>query len=175
MLANVAAFSERICSRLKDADFSDRQAILQLIVERIIVHEDTLEIRHVIPLRDSDPADGPTRPAMPPNTGLRSDGRQTERKLALRLHQNCVRAEKGPTRLVVIQWVTAPIGTRGKSPGGGKLMGLRRTGMDPISARHVHFREDYPLKPVAWRALKLGLADREQVVDPHRRVCSCAP
>ena len=74
VLANVAAFSERICSRLKDADFSDRQAILQLIVERIIVHEDTLEIRHVIPLRDPDPADGPTRPAMPPNTGLRSDG-----------------------------------------------------------------------------------------------------
>ena len=74
VLANVTAFSERICSRLKDADFSDRQAILQLIVERIIVHEDTLEIRHVIPLRDPDPADGPTRPAMPPNTGLRSDG-----------------------------------------------------------------------------------------------------
>ena len=70
----MAAFSERICSRLKDADFSERQAILQLIVERIIVHEDTLEIRHVIPLRDPDPADGPTGPAMPPNTGLRSDG-----------------------------------------------------------------------------------------------------
>ena len=39
VLTNVAAFSERICSRLKDADFSERQAILQLVVERIIVHE----------------------------------------------------------------------------------------------------------------------------------------
>ncbi len=74
VLANVAAFSERICSRLEDADFSERQAILQLIVERIIVHEDTLEIRHVIPLRDPGPTNGSTGPAMPRDTGLRSDG-----------------------------------------------------------------------------------------------------
>ena len=74
VLMNVAAFSERICSRLKDADFSERQAILQLVIERIIVHGDTLEIRHVIPLRDPDPVDGPTGPAMPPKSGLRSDG-----------------------------------------------------------------------------------------------------
>ena len=74
VLTNVAAFSERISSRLKDADFSERQAILQLVIERIIVHGDTLEIRHVIPLRDPDPVDGPTGPAMPPKPGLRSDG-----------------------------------------------------------------------------------------------------
>src|SRR3954462_6643625 len=73
VLANVTAFSERICSRLKDADFSDRQAILQLIVERIIVHEDTLEIRHVIPLRDPGPVDGPTGPAMAPDIGWPAD------------------------------------------------------------------------------------------------------
>ena len=81
VLANVAAFSERICSRLKDAGFSERQAILQLVVERIIVHESTLEIRHVIPLRDPNLADGPTGAAMPPDTGLRSDGlRPAERQ-----------------------------------------------------------------------------------------------
>ena len=74
VLANVAAFSERICSRLKDADFSERQAILQLIVERIVVHEDTLEIHHVIPLRDPGPVDGPTGPATPRDAGVRSDG-----------------------------------------------------------------------------------------------------
>jgi len=73
VLTNVAAFSERISSRLKDADFSERQAILQLVIERIIVHGDTLEIRHVIPLRDPDPVDGPTGPAMPPKPRLRSD------------------------------------------------------------------------------------------------------
>ena len=74
VLANVAAFSERICSRLEDADFSERQAILQLIVERIVVHEDTLEIHHVIPLRDPGPANGSAGPAMPRDAGLRSDG-----------------------------------------------------------------------------------------------------
>jgi site-specific DNA recombinase len=81
VLANVAAFSERICSRLEDADFSERQAILQLIVERIIVHEDTLEIRHVIPLRDPGPTNGSTGPAMPRDTGLRSDGVRPARRL----------------------------------------------------------------------------------------------
>jgi site-specific DNA recombinase len=74
VLANVAAFSERICARLEDADFGERQAILQLIIERIVVHEDTLEIHHVIPLRDPGPANGSAGPAMPRDAGLRSDG-----------------------------------------------------------------------------------------------------
>jgi hypothetical protein len=74
VLANVAAFSERICSRLKDADFGEPQSILQLIVERIVVHEDTLEIHHVIPLRDPSSANGSAGPAMPRDAGLRSDG-----------------------------------------------------------------------------------------------------
>jgi site-specific DNA recombinase len=69
VLTNVAAFSGRICSRLKDADFREHQAILQLVVERIIVHGDTLEIRHVIPLRDPGPVDGPTGPATAPDIG----------------------------------------------------------------------------------------------------------
>jgi site-specific DNA recombinase len=58
--------------RLQDAAFADRQAILQLVIERIIVHEDGLEIRHVIPLRSPRPdRDGP----MPGQDGrLRSDG-----------------------------------------------------------------------------------------------------
>jgi site-specific DNA recombinase len=74
VLANVAAFSERICARLEDADFGERQAILQLIIERIVVHEDTLEIHHAIPLRDPGPANGSAGPAMPRDAGLRSDG-----------------------------------------------------------------------------------------------------
>src|SRR4051794_3133041 len=74
VLANVAAFGERIRSRLEEADFGERQAILQLVVERIVVHEDTLEIHHVIPLRDPGPADGSAGPATPRDAGLRSDG-----------------------------------------------------------------------------------------------------
>jgi hypothetical protein len=72
VLANIAVFAERIRDRLQDATFADRQAILQLVIERIIVHEDGLEIRHVIPLRNPRPdRDGP----MPGQDGrLRSDG-----------------------------------------------------------------------------------------------------
>jgi site-specific DNA recombinase len=93
VLANVAAFSERICSRLKDADFSERQAILQLIVKRIIAHQDTLEIRHVIPLRDPGSANGSAGAAMPRDTGLRSDGMGPARRLEDRARLSARRVE----------------------------------------------------------------------------------
>ena len=72
VLANMAAFAERIHDRLQGASFADRQAILQLVIERLIVHEGSLEIRHVIPLHNPRPdGDGP----MPGQDGrLRSDG-----------------------------------------------------------------------------------------------------
>jgi site-specific DNA recombinase len=72
VLEDLKTFCRRIDARLDDAAFEEKQAILQLLIERIIVGEDTLEIRHVIPL------DGPPRnskgPAAPPESGLRSDG-----------------------------------------------------------------------------------------------------
>jgi len=55
--ANVAAFCERIRGRLAEATLAEKQAILQLVIERIIVGEGRLEIRHVIPVvitADSD-------------------------------------------------------------------------------------------------------------------------
>ena len=55
VLNDLTAFCDRIRGRLDAASFADKQTILQLVVERIIVHEDSLEIRHVIPLR-SPPA-----------------------------------------------------------------------------------------------------------------------
>ena len=55
MLEDLKTFCRRINARLEDATFEEKQAILQLLIERIIVGEDTLEIRHVIPL------DGPPR------------------------------------------------------------------------------------------------------------------
>ena len=72
VLEDLQAFCRRIDARLGDATFEEKQAILQLLIERIIVGEDTLEIRHVIPL------DGPPRRSRgslaPPESGLRSDG-----------------------------------------------------------------------------------------------------
>ena len=68
---DLAAFCARLHSRLDEASFADRQAILQLVIERIIVHEDRLEIRHVIPLHSPMPG-GQKIPAE--NGRLRSDG-----------------------------------------------------------------------------------------------------
>jgi site-specific DNA recombinase len=71
---DLAAFCTRLHSRLDEASFTDKQAILQLVIERIIVHEDRLEIRHVIPLRDPEPG----RPDTSAGNGrLRSDGVHT--------------------------------------------------------------------------------------------------
>ncbi len=72
VLEDLNAFCERISSRLKEATFEEKQAILQLLIERIIVGEDALEIRHVIPLH-GEPR-GPSGPGAPPDPGLRSDG-----------------------------------------------------------------------------------------------------
>jgi site-specific DNA recombinase len=63
--ADLTAFCERVRSRLDEATLAEKQRILQLLIERVIVGEDTLEIRHVIPLGrlKAEPADpGPTDP-----------------------------------------------------------------------------------------------------------------
>ena len=69
---NVAAFCNRVRSRLADATLTEKQAILQLVIDRIIVGEGRLEIRHVIPLRSPPP--GSNGPAPPKPTRLRTDG-----------------------------------------------------------------------------------------------------
>jgi site-specific DNA recombinase len=68
VLADLTAFCERVRTRLDLATFEEKQALLQLLVERIVVGDDTLEIHHVIPLRGLPPGDSPG------NNGLRSDG-----------------------------------------------------------------------------------------------------
>src|SRR3712207_2058232 len=72
VLEDLKTFCRRINARLEEATFEEKQAILQLLIERIIVGEDTLEIRHIIPL------DGPlwnSRGSVAsPESGLRSDG-----------------------------------------------------------------------------------------------------
>ena len=70
VLRDLAAFCERVRGRLDEASFAEKQAVLQLVVERVIVHEDSLEIRHVIPLRSPPPGrEGPLQA----NGRLRSD------------------------------------------------------------------------------------------------------
>src|SRR5581483_8516170 len=71
VLRSLTAFCARIGSRLAEATVQEQQALLQLLVERIIVRDDALEIRHVIPLGNAGPA--PPEPD-PTEAGLRSDG-----------------------------------------------------------------------------------------------------
>jgi site-specific DNA recombinase len=64
VLEDLEAFCGLINARLDDATFEEKQAILQLLIERVIVGEDTLEIRHVIPLHGppGNPKDSPASP-----------------------------------------------------------------------------------------------------------------
>ena len=72
VLASLTAFCERIGARLEQATFEEKQVLLNLVVERIIVGEDTLEIRHVIPLGHSPPSE--RNPASEPIRRLSPDG-----------------------------------------------------------------------------------------------------
>jgi site-specific DNA recombinase len=71
VLSDLTAFCERVRNRLTEVTFAEKQAILQLLIERIIVGTDTLEIHHVIPLRHQ--SSGTPSPS-PPNGPLCSDG-----------------------------------------------------------------------------------------------------
>jgi site-specific DNA recombinase len=72
ILENLEAFRGRISARLEEATFEEKQTILQLLIERVIVGEDALEIRHVIPLHG--PPRDPKDPPGPPNLRLCPDG-----------------------------------------------------------------------------------------------------
>lgn len=69
--SSLEAFCSRIGSRLENTSFTDKQAILQLVIERIIVGDGSLEIRQVIPLSPGAPS-GSGNPAPQPQS--RSDG-----------------------------------------------------------------------------------------------------
>lgn len=68
---SLEAFCARVGSRLEEASLADKQAILQLVIERIIVGDGSLEIRHVIPLSPGQPSGSGVPTAHPQ---LRSDG-----------------------------------------------------------------------------------------------------
>jgi hypothetical protein len=48
---DLTAFRERVNTRLNELSGEEKQRVLQLIVERVIVGDETLEIRHLVPLR----------------------------------------------------------------------------------------------------------------------------
>jgi site-specific DNA recombinase len=71
VLNSLHAVADRIHERLAAPTVAEKQAILQLVIERIIIGDDILEIRHVIPLRPLPPGHLP--PATPPSMGLGPD------------------------------------------------------------------------------------------------------
>jgi hypothetical protein len=103
--ADLTAFCARLRTRLDGASAEERQKVLQLVVERVIVGADALEVRHVIPLRPpgpgSQPAGGP--PARPeprgehPDSGQAVDGR-TDDPARIRLRSLCVTAARHSLR-----------------------------------------------------------------------------
>lgn len=54
--SSLEAFCSRIGARLENTSFADKQAILQLVIERIIVGDGSLEIRLVVPLSPAAPS-----------------------------------------------------------------------------------------------------------------------
>ncbi len=58
VLLDLAAFCERVRGRLDEASFAEKQAVLQLVVERVIVHEE-------------QPGDPPRHPTAQPAAGAR--------------------------------------------------------------------------------------------------------
>jgi len=93
-LADLKAFCERVRCRLDEATLAEKQRLLHVLVERVIVGEDTLEIRHVIPLRRLRPE--ALAPASPegPSEGSGPAGAPAE-EAAARLRSDGV----GPTDL----------------------------------------------------------------------------
>jgi site-specific DNA recombinase len=67
--AELSAFCERVRSRLDEATLAERQRILQLLIDRIIVGPDSLEIRHVIPLGGLRAESASPSPADPDGSG----------------------------------------------------------------------------------------------------------
>ena len=92
VLADLTAFCARIRGRIAEASFADKQAILQLLVERIVVYDDHLEVRHVIPLRD------PGQPARPPSPEPANGGLRGSCSLSLILGRPCILASRGLSR-----------------------------------------------------------------------------
>ena len=75
---DLSTFCERIRTRLTEATVAEKQQVLQLLIDRVIVGEDSLEIRHVIPLRGLPPQGADPDPKTKPDTGENNDDSKPE-------------------------------------------------------------------------------------------------
>ena len=110
VLKDLRAFCERINTRIEEATFEEKQSVLQLLIERVIVGEDSLEIRHVIPL--GGPPRSSKNPASPPNLRLRPDGMRatslTGHSRNPRKMPATIRAHKGQANQAALRWSIPP-------------------------------------------------------------------
>jgi site-specific DNA recombinase len=107
--ADLAAFCARVRARLGEATLAERQQVLQLLVERVIVGEDQVEVRHVIPLRHlTAGADIPAPPDSADNKQERPKGSEEPAgQTGDRLRSDGVRPAHlvSPVRQVVVRRV----------------------------------------------------------------------
>jgi site-specific DNA recombinase len=161
---DLTAFCERIRSRLGEATAAERQQILQLLVERVIVGEDALEIRHVIPLRQLKP-----EPVTPVTAGDDREGRTPARSSEEpqgapepRLRSDGVRPAADLDDVAGAVDAVEHVGRVGleeaaviREDGGGSVAGLgRRVVVDGV--RVVAVADEHP-EPARLRLLEAGL------------------
>jgi site-specific DNA recombinase len=83
VLTDLTQFCARIRRRLPAVTLAEKQALLQLLIDRIIVGTDTVEIQHVIPLHtDPTPVLESAAGTKPAIRRLRSDGTPDSRLLS---------------------------------------------------------------------------------------------
>ena len=159
---DLAAFCERIRARLGEATLAEKQQVLQLLIERVIVGEDSLEIRHVIPLR------GPqqTGTGSEPTGDLGSHGKMGNRDAGeSRLRSDGVRpTELAPVERPLVVGCPAvgdgEAGLRGEQVGEGRVVATR------VDAEEHRFRRRRHPQP----AFLAGFLPPRLVQPLHRRL-----
>ena len=151
VMTDLTAFCQRVRTRLDEASPTDRQVLLQLVIERIIVHDGSLEIRHVIPLRSPPPGSEITAG---PDGRLRSDRalhaqrarpcRQAGPPGCLRVHRHRIRPERRARRQGPVASGRRPGPAKGPEAGGaagrgrGGRAGLHDLPEEPLGQAPQH-------------------------------------
>ncbi len=72
---NIEGFLSRLRTSAATLDVTERQKIVRLVVKEVLVDEDTIKIRHSIPVTRSDTPAGPSGSTKLPSYLLRSGSR----------------------------------------------------------------------------------------------------
>src|SRR3954471_17503379 len=133
-IARLAAHAEAFCRRvrqgLEQADFARKRELLELLIDRIVVTDETVEIRYVIPVGPGGERD--------PFCLLRTDYQPDHARDDDRRHRARGAVHRGDPRRPGRQG-SPP----GRAPGGRGLRRRRAAGRQPGGAR------DRPLRPAA--------------------------